>query len=54
MQTDITYIKEAIDKQDRKFDTFMEKCEMKYATKEELTTMKNAYNWIVKSAFGFI
>ena len=23
-------------------------------TKEELTTMQNAYNWIVKSAFGFI
>ena len=54
MQTDIKYIKDAMESQSDKLDKFIEKCENKYATKEELTTMKNAYNWIVKSAFGFI
>jgi len=54
MQTDIQYIKEAIEKQNTKFDNFIDACEKRYATKEELTTMQNAYNWIVKSAFGFI
>lgn len=54
MQTDIWYIKEWQREMNDKLDKFIDACEKKYATKEELTTMQNAYNWIVKSAFGFI